>query len=300
MSNYFRILASVIIAGAFFSGCCPEGQKHPAADHVILIGTDGFSSDIVRAHPGAFPNIEALMERGMSSLAARSVLPSSSAVNWATMLMGATPEMHGYTHWNTQIPDPKPTNVNQWGLFPGIFGAIREQRPDAVTGAFYAWDGIAYLYEQEAVNANLCTDLDDDRLCREVCAFIANEKPDFTFIAFGEPDEIGHVYGWESEEYFNMCVKIDSLVGCVVKTIDENLDPERTAFIFSSDHGGIGDDHGGKTMSEMEVPFVIVGPGIEAGKPIEREIMKFDYASTIAALLGIEEPDAWRGKSVLR
>ncbi len=300
MKGYLRMIASIFVIGAMFSGCCSESGNHPRAEHVILIGTDGFSSDVVRAHPGAFPNIDALKARGMSSLASRSVLPSNSAVNWATMLMGATPDMHGYTNWNTQTPDPKPTNVNQWGMFPGIFGEIRTQMPDAVTGSFYSWDGIGYLFEKEAVNKHLCTELDDDLLCREVCDFIAKEKPDFTFIAFGEPDEIGHVYGWESEEYFNMCVKIDSLVGCVVKAIDENLDPANTAIIFSSDHGGIGTDHGLRTMSEMEVPFVIVGPGIEAGKPIEREILKFDYAPTIAALLGITEHDAWRGKSILR
>ncbi len=300
MKWFMMTFASVLIAGAMFSACCSGGSDHPTAKHVVLIGTDGFSSDIVRAHPGAFPNIEALMSRGMSSLASRSVLPSSSAVNWATMLMGATPDMHGYTNWDTQTPVPAPTNVNKWGMFPGIFGEIRTQKPEAVTGSFYSWDGIGYLYEKEAVDVSLCTDLDDDRLCREVCDFIENKNPDFTFIAFGEPDEIGHVYGWESEEYFNMCVKIDSLVGCVVRTIDSSFDPKETAIIFSSDHGGIGDDHGGKTMSEMEVPFVIVGPGIPAGQKIEREIMKFDYAPTVAGLLQIEAPDAWRGKSILR
>jgi predicted AlkP superfamily phosphohydrolase/phosphomutase len=38
-----------------------------------------------------------MMENGSYTLKMRSVLPSSSAVNWASMFMGAGPELHGYT-----------------------------------------------------------------------------------------------------------------------------------------------------------------------------------------------------------
>lgn len=54
--------------------------------HVILIGIDGFGA---YALPDAdMPVLKQLMLTGSWSLKARSVLPSSSAVNWASMLMG--------------------------------------------------------------------------------------------------------------------------------------------------------------------------------------------------------------------
>lgn len=71
--------------------------------HVVLIGCDGFGA---YALPEAdMPNLKNLMKDGSWSLKARSVLPSSSAVNWASMIMGAGPTLHGYTEWNSAVPE---------------------------------------------------------------------------------------------------------------------------------------------------------------------------------------------------
>lgn len=45
------------------------------------------------------------MDAGCYTLKKRSVLPSSSAVNWASMFMGAGPELHGYTEWGSKTPE---------------------------------------------------------------------------------------------------------------------------------------------------------------------------------------------------
>lgn len=69
--------------------------------HVVLIGCDGFGA---YALPEAdMPNLKNLMKEGSWSLKARSVLPSSSAVNWASMIMGAGYTLHGYTEWNSAV-----------------------------------------------------------------------------------------------------------------------------------------------------------------------------------------------------
>ena len=70
--------------------------------------------------------IEKLMREGSYTLERRSVLPSSSAVNWASMLMGAGPELHGYTTWGSEVPDLPSRVIGKDGLFPGICGAIHE------------------------------------------------------------------------------------------------------------------------------------------------------------------------------
>ena len=134
-------LLLLVIATASLTGAVAKGKKCEAqkAKYVVLIGSDGFSSDVVRAHPGAFPNIEALMKNGSYTLERRSVLPSSSAVNWASMLMGAGPELHGYTTWGSQVPDLPSRVIGKYGLFPGICGAIRDARPDAVMACGYNW-----------------------------------------------------------------------------------------------------------------------------------------------------------------
>ena len=65
------------------------------AKHVVLIGLDGWGAySMTKAD---MPNVRELMANGSYTLKKRSVLPSSSAVNWASMYMGAGPELHGYT-----------------------------------------------------------------------------------------------------------------------------------------------------------------------------------------------------------
>lgn len=79
-----------------------------------------------------------------------------------------------------------------------------------------------------------------------------------------------------------------------------HLPPQSTAIIFTSDHGGRGKGHGGKSMEEMNVLFALKGRGIPAGEQMGIPMMKYDVAPTILQLLRLKAPDAWRGKSILR
>lgn len=271
-----------------------EAQK---AKHVVLIGSDGFSSAVLRAHPGGFPNIEALMKNGSYTLERRSVLPSSSAVNWASMLMGAGPELHGYTTWGSKVPDLPSREISKWGLFPGICGAIRDARPDAVMVCGYTWPTIGCLYEQKAVNINYNA-TSDPLLADSICFYIEREKPLFTFISFDQPDGVGHSIGWESDEYVDMCKTIDSYVGRIMQSLKNAGMSEDAVVIFTSDHGGTGKGHGGGSMNEMESPFVITGKGIKAGWQIPESVMVFDCGPTIGHIFSIDPPQVWIGRPI--
>lgn len=290
----------ILAAAAFATEVSAKGKKCQAqkARYVVLIGSDGFSSAVVRAHPGAFPNIEKLMREGSYTLERRSVLPSSSAVNWASMLMGAGPELHGYTTWGSEVPDLPSRVIGKYGLFPGICGAIHEVRPDAVMACGYNWSTIGRLYEQQVVDVNYDAS-DDAALVDSMCYYLASRKPDFTFIAFNEPDGVGHSVGWESDEYFEMCKVIDSYVGRVLKTLEENGMIDEAIVFFTADHGGIGKGHGSISMAEMETPFVVWGKGIARGHEIQESVMVFDTAPTVGYIFSIEQPQVWIGRPVM-
>lgn len=274
--------------------------KTPVFKHVIMIGSDGFSAEALVKHPEQFPNLCRLMERGSYSMHARAVLPSSSAINWITTLTGAGSEMHGFTDWGSKTPEVKPAYVSHYGMFPGIFGVLRDQRPDAVSGVIYSWEGIGYLFEKQAVTLNAAVEEgNDDEVAKQACQFIEQQKPTLAFVYFSSPDHAGHEHGWMGAEYMRDAHKVDSLIGVVVDCIDRSLDPKSTAIIFTSDHGGIGTRHGGKSMEEMEVPYIMVGRGIPAAHPIQNIVMKYDNAPTIAAFLRLKAPIQWYGKVVV-
>ena len=110
--------------------CCLTTWGKWKANHVFLIGLDGWGAYSV-AKASNIPNLQSLMKGGCYTLKKRSVLPSESAVNWYTMFCGATPEMHGYTNWNSRVPEIPSMELNEHGVFPTVFYELRRQYPKA-------------------------------------------------------------------------------------------------------------------------------------------------------------------------
>ena len=121
----FTLFIALAVACLFSVPCNAKGK----AKHVVFIGLDGWGSYSV---PKAdIPHIKQLMADGSYTLEKRTVLPSSSAVNWASMFMGAGPELHGYTQWGSKTPELPSRVLNQHGIFPTIFQLLRDARPEA-------------------------------------------------------------------------------------------------------------------------------------------------------------------------
>ncbi|ULT22243.1 alkaline phosphatase family protein [Sphingobacterium sp. E70] len=78
-----NLLLPFLLIGLSTSGVMAQSKK---IKHVVLVGFDGFGA---YALPKAeMPNLKKMMQDGTYSTHVRTVLPSSSAVNWASMLMG--------------------------------------------------------------------------------------------------------------------------------------------------------------------------------------------------------------------
>lgn len=266
--------------------------------HVVLIGFDGLGAYAI---PDAeMPVLKQLMTTGSWSLKARTVLPSSSADNWASMLMGAGTTLHGYTEWNSRTPEIPSAAVNEYGKFPGIFGLLRSSRPSAKTAVVYNWEGIGYLFEKEAVNIIVHDSVaGGDFYADTAAAIIKNEKPVLTFIHFSEPDGVGHSIGHHTPEYYAELKNVDRRIGIVLQAVKDAGIEKQTIVIISADHGGIKKGHGGKSLDEVLIPWIIKGPGVKPGNEITDVIITYDTAATIAYILGLKAPQAWRGLPVM-
>lgn len=272
-----------------------ENNNGKHAKHIILIGSDGFGAYAFQK--AKIPNIRKMMKNGCYSLQARAVLPTSSAVNWASMIMGSGPELHGYTEWGSKTPELPSAQIGKGGIYPTIFSLIDEQLPNLKKGVSYTWGGIGYLFEKKMVDLDFNGKTDKNTVDKAL-RFIVEEKPIFTFIHMDEPDHAGHSVGHDTPEYYEAVEKIDSLVGHIINTLEKENMMEETIIIFSSDHGGIDKGHGGKTLLEAEIPWVIYGKGIAPKGKLEQTIVTYDTGATIAFLLGLEVPEFWRGKPV--
>lgn len=242
-----------LILGLFVSEVSAAGprlKKRPK--HVVLVAFDGLSAVAIRNHP--MPNFNRLMKEGASTLNNRSILPSSSAPNWASMFTGVGPELHGYTTWGSKTPEIPPFITNQYGRFPGLYGLLRDTHPKAELGYIYEWDGMKYLVDSLAINHFVHAPQTKDHpkgATQFAVNYLKEKKPMYCAVIFEYPDHTGHTYKWESKEYYEKLDELDGYLGEIVAAIEEADMMDETVIILTADHGGIGTNHGGKTLNEI-------------------------------------------------
>ena len=294
--SYFVAIAMIALLG---SCCSNETKGVKGVKHVVMVGFDGLAGNTVEA--AQMPTLHSLMEQGSWTLQARSILPSSSACNWASMYMGVGPEMHGYNTWGSRKPDFPSVALGKNGIFPTFITVLREKYPEMNICSLYEWDVQGDLIDNKAVSYHKHIPMGESRSREITDAFIAylkEQKPEFSMCIYDSPDCEGHSQGWGSEAYMNRLAELDAFLNEIIEATKEAGTYESTLFMVVSDHGGIDRGHGKTTMAEMEAPLVFFGPGVKKGYKIDVPVMRYDTAPTITYILGADAPDVWRGRII--
>ena len=292
---------------AFVAGmlCCQSCRTKSTEDgvagveYVVMIGLDGLAGNLVEA--ADMPTLKQMMAEGAWTLQARSILPSSSACNWASMYMGVGPEMHGYNTWGSRTPDFPSIAVGRNGIFPTIFTILDEQRPDMQTCAMFEWEVHACLIDSVAVDYHRHIPMGENKgadMTNAFTEYLQQHKPQFSMAIFDSPDVEGHAEGWGSESYMSRLPELDRHIATIVEATKQAGMYDNTLFMIVSDHGGIDKGHGSITMAEMEAPLVFFGKGVKRGHQIEAPVVRYDTAPTIAYIFGVQTPDVWRGRPI--
>jgi hypothetical protein len=297
LKNKTSLYGLIIILSVFVSCSTVEDQAGPSPNHVIVIGVDAMSPDGIRN--AETPNLDQLMQNGSYTLNARGVLPTSSSTNWASMVSGAGPEQHGITSngWERDDRNIPPIITGTEDIFPTIFGITRQQRPDIEMGAIYAWTGFGRLIERTALSYDITEDT-DDLTTEKAITYIKSKTPGFLFIHLDHVDHVGHNQGHKTQEFYDGVSEADTQIGQIIQATKDAGMFEETIFIVSADHGGIGYGHGGESLDEIEIPFIIFGEGIKKGYLIKNKVYTYDTAATAAKLLNVKQPQAWIGNPV--
>lgn len=196
MKNIISSLMLIIVAGWL----CASAK--PAIKHVVFIGLDGWAANTY--DKSDMPFVKKLASEGAFTNEKRSVLPSSSAINWASIFMGVGPEVHGYLNWGSQKPELEQSSgaVTDNDIFPTVFQLARQQHSKANLALFAEWDGIKHLVDSLSLNHFEEPKLDD--MVKKSTDYIKDNKPELTAIVFDRPDHPGHDNGWGSPEYYSM------------------------------------------------------------------------------------------------
>lgn len=298
-----KLLTFILILSCISTSSLDAARKK--AKHVVMIGIDGWAAEAVRQAPAEdLPNIHYLMEHGAWTLSKRSVMPSASAINWASMFNGLPTEMHGFDKWNSTKGTIPSTSDNGHGIPPTIFTVIREQLPDAETGIVFDWNGIGAVCDTNAVNYWYYigtygkNNIPTEKYTELAVNYIKEKKPLFFTFYYGVLDHTGHTLGWYGPEYMACQKELDKGVGMIIQALKDAGIFDDTVIVMSADHGGTGKGHGKFTMLELETPFIVSGRKIRQNYEFPMVIMQYDTPAIIADILGIKIPEEWRGRPV--
>ena len=264
--------------------------------HIIVIGVDGLSVDGVRT--AKMPHLRKLLARSAWTLEARGVIPTLSSPNWASVIDGAAPEQHGITSngYLRHMVEIEPVCRDAEGMFPTIFEVLRMQRPTSRIAIFHDWKGFADLVEKDAPNV-MQHEPGAARTTAAAIEYWQRNRPDLMFVHLDNVDAAGHDSGWTSHAYYQAVEEADRHIGEIIAMLEEQGAVDSTYILVTSDHGGKGRNHGKNSLAEIQIPWILAGPGVAPGQ-VAAAVYTYDSAATIAWILGVHEPECWIGRPV--
>lgn len=251
---------------------------------VLLILVDGMRPDALTGVPAA----QSIIKQSAHTMTAKTVLPSVTLPCHMSLFHSVDPSRHGITT-NVYTPQVRPIN----GLCEVL--AVNNKK----SAFFYNWEELRDLSRPNSLTFSyFCKgrtigyDVANDIITSAASKYLGENYTDFAFLYLGNTDEVGHKYGWMSDEYMEAVVKSWNNIHTIINSL-----PDDYTVIITADHGGHDRDHGSDIPEDMTIPVIIKGGGFNAGEKLENVNIK-DIAPTVTTLLDILPDGDWEGKSL--
>jgi choline-sulfatase len=113
-----------------------------------------------------------------------------------------------------------------------------------------------------------------------------------------------HAVKVHRQEYYAIITHMDQQIGRILDALERTGKRDETYIIFTADHGLAVGQHGllGKQNMydhSVRVPFIVVGPDVEASTTSETPIYLQDVMPTTLELAGVEKPEHVQFQSLL-
>jgi len=236
------------------TGTSVLGQSEDA--RVLIIGIDGTRPDCLEA--AETPALDALIADGIYSPDALNNDITYSGPGWSAMICGVWSDAHGVTSNNFV--------GSNFDGFPSFMQRLELENPELNTHSFCHWapinDYILGEVVDEAINSPT------DAAVRDAAvSLLEGGDPHAVFLHFDDVDINGHGYGFSAAvpQYIGAIETTDGFVAEVMQALTNrpNYAAENWLVLVSTDHGGIGYNHGGTSIEEETMFFLASGPSVE-------------------------------------
>jgi arylsulfatase A-like enzyme len=258
-------LLCALAGSALLAAAAPSPRP---ADHVFVIMMDGTRPDFLRR--ARAPVIHGLAAAGTTFLQAETTYPSQTRVAFVSLPTGSYPGSHGIVggdeikdaSWRdveTGNDDPiaaqvlvaRPTFFEEAAAagLTSIYAAMKGYELVGAKGATWTINGKRTL-DEVAQAARYEPDISGSvdlalwykqklsrQLLDQTLALVREHKPNLVVLNLGSADYVAHTWGPECPQYMQTLELVDGLVGELKTALGKLGILERTAFVFSADHG---------------------------------------------------------------
>jgi arylsulfatase A-like enzyme len=314
-------------------------RTEQAVPAVLLISVDTLRADhlgVLGSGRSLTPNMDRLAKEGRLFRRAYSVANVTQPA-LASLLSGLYPSQHGHDSnlATTNLPKGRPLLtelLRARGLETAAFMAhpwIFYARYGMDRG-FDHWDGVDYrstpagefnISEEEYLRISSAGPMTD-----RVLAWLgpARSRPFFIWVHYldphdpytppvdavpsGPPAEPTGNPEWDRQRrlYAGEVAHLDRHVGRLIRAARAAAPAGRLVVVLTADHGEMLYDHEGFPThglytydSEIRVPLVLAGPGVQGGSVIDAPASMVDVAPTLLQLVGAEVPTGLPGVDLL-
>ena len=305
-------MIALLAGGALAAGPArdtPTTEAPPTS--VLLVTLDTTRAD----HLGAYgdvaartPNLDALARRGMRFARCDTAAPVT-LVSHATILTGLYPPRHGVRDNGTFTLPSKVETVAERFAAAGrdtaaVVSSVVLARRHGLDQGFARYDddlGAGYAAGTEV--AERTADVATDRALE----LLSTLRPGFLLWVhyydaheeYRPPDRLVRGKG-TTALYDGEIEFVDEQFGRLLAAL-----PANTAVVVVGDHGEMLGEHGEATHGLLlysgvrRVPLIVAGPGALSGETVDCLVRTADVAPTLLALMGLPQPKAMTGHSLL-
>ncbi|MGC3946930.1 MAG: ectonucleotide pyrophosphatase/phosphodiesterase [Chryseolinea sp.] len=230
--------------------------------HVLLVSFDGFRHDYVDKYDAQ--NFKAFIQKGTSAKGLIPSFPSKTFPNHYSIVTGLYPGNHGLVDNNFYDPDSKVayTSKNKKAVVDSIYyGGTPIWKLAQMNGmktASYFWVGSEVKHGEPDYFFPYNDKIPDTERVGQVLNWFslpAAERPRFTALYFSITDDVGHQHGPESEEIRLAVHHADSILGMLIRGIEQLPIPVNVILVS---------DHGMKGIAQSESSYLLM-PEILSG-----------------------------------
>jgi len=251
-----------------------------AGRHVLLIGLDGCRSDAFYLMANRFPENTPFYTMWHSSLwngnfytggGLEEGSPQQATLSepgWTSLLTGVWSDQH-HINFNTDLEK----NLYNHNIST-IFNLVKKHVPGAIVAAFTDWEPTSQLanyvfYGGDAADINRVfpfkklaeLESQDQQMTDEAKTLLESEKPPaFIFVRYGNPDEVGHIFGFDpnGKAYQNAIYFELGEVNRLLQSVELSLKQgEQWLVVITTDHGGHGRVHGSSDWADRRIFAVL-------------------------------------------